>query len=185
MKILLHICCAPCAIYPVRILREEGHEVIGLFYNPNIHPYSEYAKRRDTLEAWCQMENLPLIIDHTYPMESFLKQVVNNLGERCTACYSIRLNHTAMLAKKMGFDVFTSTLLYSKYQKHDIIIETAEMAAQRWGPRLLYRDFRAGWKEGVVKSRTLGLYRQKYCGCLFSEKERFEKGVAKLQQPGK
>lgn len=174
MKVLLHICCGPCTIYPLRILREEGHEVTGLFYNPNIHPFSEYEKRKDTLQTLGEMTGLPLIIDETYPIEHFFSATAPDLKNRCLSCYRLRLEYTARTALELGFDAFTSTLLYSRYQNHQAIMETAAEAAARWDAKFLYRDFRTGWKEGIDLSRAMGLYRQKYCGCLFSEKERFK-----------
>ncbi|HOJ52725.1 MAG TPA: epoxyqueuosine reductase QueH [Syntrophales bacterium] len=173
MKILLHICCGPCAIYPLKVLREEGCEVTGLFYNPNIHPYAEFEKRRLALASLGEIEHLPLIIDAAYPIEVYFAQVMSNLEERCLTCYRIRLDYTASMAHQLKFDAFTSTLLYSKYQKHEAIKEIGRSAAAKWGTEFVYRDFRGGWKEGIEKSKAMGLYRQKYCGCLFSEKERF------------
>jgi len=173
MNVLLHICCAPCTIYPLEVLRAEGHKITGLFYNPNIHPYSEFDKRKAAVETLGGIEYLPLIINHTYPIEHYFKEAMANFEERCLSCYRIRLNYTAKIAKEYRFDAFTSTLLYSKYQQHSAIKEAGEREAAAYAIPFLYRDFRVGWREGIEKSRAMGLYRQKYCGCLFSEKERF------------
>ncbi len=174
MKILLHICCAPCAIYPLRILRESEREVVGLYYNPNIHPYLEYRKRLDTVKGYASAVKLDMMIDE-YPMEAFLRRVVFHEDDRCRYCYTIRLARTAETAKRDRFDAFTTTLLYSKFQRHDLIREIGEGLAEAYGVRFLYRDFREGWAEGVQASKELGLYRQPYCGCLYSEKERYMK----------
>ncbi len=174
MNVLLHICCGPCAIYPLRLLREEGGNVSGLFFNPNIHPYTEYEKRRSTLVTWANREDLPLIVDDTYPLELFFTRALEDISQRCLACYKLRLDYTAQIAKEHRFDAFTSTLLYSKFQRHDAIKEIAGQLASRYGIDFLYRDFRQGWKEGIEKSRAMGLYRQQYCGCIFSEQERFQ-----------
>lgn len=175
MKILLHICCAPCTIYPLEILRKEG-QVKGVFFNPNIHPYLEYKKRLDTVREYAAREGLEVNLAEGYPMEDFLRNTVTLGKDRCIYCYEVRLRHTAEQARKGLFDAFTTTLLYSRYQKHDLIRATAEDAAREFNIPFYYRDFRTGWEEGVRLSKETGLYRQKYCGCIFSEKERFYKG---------
>lgn len=171
--VLLHICCAPCAIYPLKVLRKEGKDVQGLFYNPNIHPYLEYKRRLDTLTAYADQTGLEIIREETYPFEDFLRQVVFHEDDRCRICYRIRLAETARVARQRGFEAFTSTLLYSRYQKHELIIRIAEEEAAKSGVDFLYRDFRDGWAEGISVSREMGMYRQPYCGCIYSEKERY------------
>jgi predicted adenine nucleotide alpha hydrolase (AANH) superfamily ATPase len=173
VRILLHICCAPCTIYPLRILREEGGEVCGLFYNPNIHPYVEYRKRLETIDTYAGQVELHIIREEAYPMEAFLRQVAFREEERCRHCYHLRLDRTAKTARKGRFDAFTTTLLYSRFQKHDLIRGIGERVAGTHGIPFLYRDFREGWSEGVRISRELGMYRQPYCGCIYSEKERY------------
>ena len=173
VRILLHICCAPCTIYPLRVLREEGGEVSGVFTNPNIHPYQEYRKRRETLEMYASQEKLPIIWEKTYPIEEFLRQVAFREAERCHSCYALRLTQTAELARRGRYDAFTTTLLYSRFQKHDLIRSIAEGVAAQQGIPFYYRDFREGWSEGVRISKEIGMYRQAYCGCIYSEKERF------------
>ncbi len=173
MRILLHICCAPCTIYPLQVLREEGGKVSGVFTNPNIHPYREYRKRLETLEMYASQEKLPVIWEEAYPIEEFLRQVAFREEERCRYCYTLRLTQTAQLAKRGLFDAFTTTLLYSRFQKHDLIRSIAENVAVKQGIPFLYRDFRRGWSEGVRISKEIGMYRQAYCGCVYSEKERF------------
>ena len=179
MKILLHICCAPCTIYPLQILREEGNEVCGLFYNPNIHPYLEYRRRLDVLTAFAGREGLTIIGEETYPLDSFFRQVAFREEERCRYCYQLRLSYVARIAKKGRFDAFTTTLLYSRYQKHDLIREVAECVAGTQGIPFLYRDFREGWSEGVRVSKEAGMYRQPYCGCIYSESERYGRNLGK------
>ncbi len=173
MKILLHICCAPCAIYPLDALQREGHAVSGLFYNPNIHPYREYEKRAETLSTYARQIGLEVSWTREYGMEDFFRRVVHREKERCRTCYYDRLQQTAKLAKQGGYDGFTTTLLYSKFQNHELIRTMAEKLARVYQVELVYRDFREGWSEGVRRSRELGMYRQPYCGCLYSEKERF------------
>ena len=175
MKILLHICCAPCAIYPVQSLTRGTHEVHGFFYNPNIQPYQEFARRAAALEELAALRQLPVIWDRAYDLEHFLRLVAFREEERCRFCYHLRLSRAAQAARQGGFDAFTSTLLYSKYQKHELIREMGEDAAREAGPPFYYQDFRPGWRQGQDESRELGLYRQKYCGCIFSERDRCEK----------
>lgn len=175
MKLLLHTCCAPCTIYPLRVLRQEGHELTGYFYNPNIHPYQEYKKRMDTLRDYAAWVTLPVLWDESYPMETFLRRVVFDEENRCRACYDLRLRDVAAMARNRHYEGFTTTLLYSKYQKHGLIIRAGEQAAAEYGVPFVYRDFREGWSEGVEASKGLDLYRQPYCGCIYSEKERYEK----------
>lgn len=176
MRLLLHICCAPCTIYPLKVLRQDGHAVTGSFFNPNIHPYLEYKRRRDTLEDYASGEGLPVIWDETYPMEQFLRETVFHEEERCLRCYDMRLRYVAQTAAAGHYDGFSTTLLYSKYQKHDVIRSTGEALASEYGVPFFYQDFREGWQEGVETSRRIGLYRQPYCGCIYSEKERYRKG---------
>ena len=179
LNILLHICCAPCTIYPLRILRGEGHEVCGLFYNPNIHPYLEYRRRLDALTTYADREGLIVIREEGYPLDAYLRQVVFREEERCRLCYHLRLSHAARIAMKDRYDAFTTTLLYSRYQKHDLVREIAEGVARTQGIPFLYRDFREGWSEGVRISKEIGMYRQPYCGCIYSEKERYCRNIMK------
>jgi epoxyqueuosine reductase len=173
MNLLLHICCAPCAIYPVRVLRERNVPVTGYFYNPNIHPYTEFARRRQTLAGYSRAIGLPVIWPEGCDMETFLRNVAFRETERCRYCYYDRLRATALTARTGKFDGFSSTLLYSKFQKHDLIREIGEKVSRETGVSFYYEDFRPGWKEGVEQSKQLRLYRQQYCGCIYSEKERF------------
>jgi predicted adenine nucleotide alpha hydrolase (AANH) superfamily ATPase len=171
-KILLHICCAPCTTYPLGLLRGEGHDICGHFYNPNIHPFSEYKRRIDTLDAYTGQEKLRVMREDAYPLVEFLRQVAFREEDRCRHCYHLRLSRTAEIAKKGHFDAFTTTLLYSRFQKHDLIRSIGDTVAAMQGIPFLYRDFREGWSEGVRISKQLGMYRQQYCGCIYSEKDR-------------
>ncbi len=176
MNVLLHICCAPCLIYPLKALRDEGVLVDGYFYNPNIHPYTEFKKRLGAVEEYAGAHGLRLASEVGYDLEEFLRKVVGKEEERCMYCYEMRLRRTAQAALDSGYDAFSTTLLYSKYQKHDLIVHLADVIAKDVGVRFLYKDFRVGWKQGQEEARESGIYRQKYCGCIYSEKERFYKG---------
>lgn len=173
MKLLLHTCCGPCTPAPLDALRSEGFEVFGLFYNPNIHPFTEHRKRLDAARSLAELNGFNLIVREDYDLEGFLREVVFRESQRCIFCYERRLAAAARLAKKSGMDAFTTTLLYSKHQKHDLVAELAQEAARKHGVEFLYRDFRGLWKEGIEKYRATGLYRQNYCGCIFSERERY------------
>ncbi len=173
MKLLMHVCCGPCALYPLQVLREEGYEVHGYFFNPNIHPFSEYTRRLHTLKTYAEGEAWPVIYAREYPVEEYFRLVAYRETERCRFCYLLRLERAAEAAKRGGFDAFTTTLLVSPFQKHDMIREVGEAAAGKYGITFLYRDFRAGFKEGVKRSKELGMYRQQYCGCVYSERERY------------
>lgn len=177
MKILLHICCGPCAIYPVRVLRDDRMDVTGFFYPHNIHPYTECLKRRQTLEAYAEQIDLRVICPPDYDLEEFLQKIVFRESNRCMICYRERLSTTAHVARKGRFDAFSTTLLYSKFQKHEIIQSIGEAVGASEGVPFYYRDFRPGWQEGIEESKRLGLYRQSYCGCIYSEKERFYRPV--------
>lgn len=173
MKILLHICCAPCAVYPLETMRASGHQVRGFFFNPNIHPYQEFARRAATLEEYAAKVRLPIIWDRSYNLEDFLRSVVFREAERCRFCYYLRLAAAARVAKAGKFDAFTSTLLYSKFQNHELIRELAQLLVQEVGVPFYYEDFRQGWADGMARSRKLGLYKQAYCGCIYSERDRY------------
>lgn len=179
MKILLHTCCGPCAIYPVQYFKERGIDVYGYFYNPNIHPYTEFARRRDTLDQYAKETGLNMIFEQEYPLEKFLQGVAFREANRCRFCYSMRLERAAGVAKKGGFDCFGTTLLVSPYQKHDLIREIGEAIGEEYGVLFKYVDFRPGYREATIRSRALGMYRQQYCGCIYSEKDRYYRDQAK------
>ncbi len=172
-KILLHVCCGPCAIYPVKTLREEGHTVMGYFYRHNIHPYSECRRREDTLTDYANDIDLNIIYSEGYQLEAFIQKIVFREADRCAICYHERLRATAMIAKRGKFDGFSSTLLYSKFQNHNRIRLIGESVGKSTGVSFVYRDFREGWSEGIKISKDRGMYRQQYCGCIYSEKDRF------------
>ena len=172
MEMLLHICCAPCATYTVQALRDEGFEPMGYFYNPNIHPFTEYRRRLETLQQYAHAVDLDVVYRDEYMLEDFIKQAME-VNDRCHLCYTLRLAAAARQASDMGIPVFTSTLLISPYQKHEMIKDIGESLASDYGVEFHYRDFRPGYKETYQMCRDMELYRQPYCGCIFSEKERY------------
>lgn len=174
MKTLLHLCCANCAIYPVKTLRDRGVEVTGYFFNPNIHPYQEFRRRLDTVQSYAAAVALPLIVNDAYALDEFLGHVAADPGQRCSYCYQSRLEATARTAAEHGFTAFSSSLLYSRYQQHDLIRADGIAIGRRYGIEFLYEDFRSGWQAGIVASKAMGLYRQQYCGCVYSERDRYQ-----------
>lgn len=172
-SILLHLCCGPCAVYPVRVLRAGGWSVTGYFFNHNIHPYQEFRKRLETAAAYAAGDGLPLVVRDEYRLEEFLAAVAGDPAGRCRYCYASRLEETARAATEGGFSAWTSSLLYSRYQNHEEIRRLGEELGLRYGVPFHYEDYRAGWQEGIRLSKELAMYRQQYCGCIYSEKERY------------
>jgi predicted adenine nucleotide alpha hydrolase (AANH) superfamily ATPase len=174
MKLLVHICCANCSLYPISHLAEKGIDIKGLWFNPNIHFHDEYSRRLEALRTVERLWGLDIeYVDH-YGLEDFKRAVTAHDGLRCEVCYRIRLDSTAKTAKKMGLDGFTTTLLVSPHQKFDLIVDTGRQLEKEYSIPFFAMDFREGWNEGVRLSKKLGLYRQKYCGCVYSKKEREE-----------
>ena len=185
MKLLLHVCCAPCSVACIASLREEGIEPVLFWNNPNIHPFTEYSKRRDTLLQYASDLDLKVIESGRYGLKQFvgnLEQIVKedpsfsvlDFPRRCTWCYRMRMESTALAAKENGFDAFSTTLFISPYQDHNLLKDEASAAAEKHGPALFYRDFRPLFREGRAEAKALGLYMQKYCGCIFSEADRYD-----------
>lgn len=240
LRILVHICCAPCFGYIHKSLTDEGHEIVGYFFNPNIHPYQEFLKRLQCIERYTALRPVEVIYDKDYNLDKYLvgalqakydppptykiitkqnnddgsfhdkievrdelqiklkskdesealvstiktEESKSNTGlsdqegnpdfkPRCGYCIGLRLAKTAEYAAKKGFDAFTTTLLESKYQPHEYIRVLGERLAAKYGIKFYYKDFRTSWKESIKMSKDLQLYRQQYCGCIFSEYERF------------
>lgn len=186
MKVLLHICCSNCAIYPFRLLKEEGHEFTGFWFNPNIHPLEEYSSRLDSLKTLAHKEDIAVAYNEAYTpedyfslfgMESDGSSVSNCIAippfpERCASCYRLRLERTAEHAKEHGFEAFSTTLLISPYQDYEGIVTTGNILAEKYGLHFHLKDYRPYFRDAMTESKELGLYRQKYCGCIFSKEER-------------
>jgi predicted adenine nucleotide alpha hydrolase (AANH) superfamily ATPase len=146
---------------------------MGFFYRANIHPYTECRRREETLRSYAESISLKMLYQHGYDVEVFLQNVAFREAQRCVYCYHERLTTTALFAKKGKFDAYTTTLLYSKFQKHDQIRSIGEAIGKKLGVPFLYRDFRDGWKDGIDESKQREMYRQQYCGCIYSEKDRY------------
>ena len=181
MRTLLHTCCAPCSIECVDALRAEGQELTGFWFNPNIHPVTEYRARLTALTGYAEKVGLPLAGHDRYGLKDFVRAVSPNLDDRCGVCYEMRLDAAAAFAAQNGFEAFTTTLLISPYQNHDLLIETGKRAALAHNVEFLERDFRPRFREGQRRARELELYMQKYCGCVFSEEERYHPKSSELR----
>jgi predicted adenine nucleotide alpha hydrolase (AANH) superfamily ATPase len=176
MKLLLHTCCGPCLAGSLAALDGEGISPALFWYNPNIHPWTEYRARRDCLRAFAKGRGLDLIMIDEYGLRPFLRGtggVFEDRQGRCSFCYRLRLERTAAAAREGAYDCFSSTLLISPYQNHEAVRETGEDLAARYGTGFFYRDFRPFFREGQKYAREQGFYMQKYCGCIFSEEERY------------
>ncbi len=211
MRILVHICCGPCGITVLQRLRDQGHELAGLFFNPNIQPLAEYMRRREGAAQAAERLGIPLLFADALPEDEqrwadpwlpkneaseqagaeslpraadpvpWLRAVAGREQDRCLFCWRIRLRKTAELAAARGFAGFTSSLLYSRYQKHEIIHELGLSIAGESDLAFLYEDFRTSWQEGIRLSKEWGIYRQQYCGCLFSEYDRYRRDFARAR----
>ncbi len=167
MKLLLHMCCAPCSTYPIEELFKENFQIHGYFYNPNIHPIEEHNRRKENVEKLSSIVNIPVIYDDEFRQDEW--EGMKDIGdERCHRCYSLRLKKVAEYATQNGYDAFTTTLLVSPYQKHALIKELGELYAKKYGIQFAYRDFRPGFRQGQQAAKEMELYRQKYCGCILS-----------------
>ncbi|MDR2488482.1 MAG: epoxyqueuosine reductase QueH [Desulfovibrio sp.] len=214
MRILVHICCGPCGITVLQRLLSQGHELEGLFFNPNIQPLGEYMLRREGVSLAAERLRIPLRFADALPKEEqewrdpwlparteqpdeyadalppavdpapWLRAVAGRESARCLFCCRVRLQKTAELALAWGFDGFTSSLLYSRHQKHDHIRKLGEIVAASVGPRFVYEDFRVFWQEGIRLSKAWRIYRQQYCGCLFSEYERYRRNFLRSPDAG-
>lgn len=177
MKLLLHACCGPCSLEPVRELRQAGHDVTIDFCNSNIAPEEEHARRGETLRQWAAAEGVP-VVEEPYDPQAWEQQVLREwdpaLGQvaRCRACYRLRFDQVADRAAREGFDAIGTTLSVSPYQFTDVIEEELERAAaQHPGLGFLFQDYRPLYPQATQRSRDLGMYRQNYCGCLPSRTE--------------
>lgn len=176
MKLLLHTCCAPCLIYPLEVLRAKGIEVEGLFYNPNIQPFSEYTNRKKAVEDFTKDSGFRVMYPDYLPEEFF--RAVNMMEdklERCPICWYLRFKYTAQAARDCGFSHFSSTLLASPYQDQELLKKIGQDIADEEGIDFYYEDFRPGFKKAQAQAKAKGLYSQKYCGCIYSEMERYNK----------
>ena len=167
-RVLLHICCAPCSIPVIKFLEKQEFSITGFWYNPNIWPEEEYEKRIEALIQYEREKGLSIIYkDQWQPQEN----PDPDSNRRCLLCYEDRLSKIAQTAEESAFDFFTTTLLVSPYQKHELIRDLALDLAQDYGINFYYEDFRPLFAGHKKEARELGLYQQRYCGCKASIKE--------------
>lgn len=172
-SVLIHCCCAHCAAYTAQYWREQGYEATALWYNPNIHPYMEHQRRLEAMRSLAQEMNVPLIVTEGYDMVDYFRQVVGHEAQRCQYCFRLRLSKTVETACQMGFNAFTTTLLISPHQKHALIHEVGSELAKETGIEFLYADLRRRYADSRRMTKPLNFYRQQYCGCVYSEWERY------------
>jgi predicted adenine nucleotide alpha hydrolase (AANH) superfamily ATPase len=177
VKLLLHICCGPCASAIIPWWRAKGREVLGFFYNPNIHPLLEYRRRLTGARDVARIVAMPLGEDAAYDPERWFAEVAGDASleadSRCARCIGMRMERAAAEAVAQGCDAFSTTLAISPWQDHEAIRAGGEYAAQLHGIDFVYEDLRPLYPESRRLSREWGIYRQKYCGCLVSEWERY------------
>ncbi len=170
MKLLMHMCCGPCSVYPSKVLKEEDIDFEGLFLNPNIHPFDEFVRRKENAVKLANIRGFKVNLMDDFRQQDW-EQFEGTDENRCSMCYSSRLGETARIARENGFDAFTTTLLVSPYQKHFLIKELGEKFAKKYGLDFYYRDYRPGFRQGQQEAKEMGLYRQKYCGCIISRRQ--------------
>ena len=183
MKLLLHVCCGPCSLVPVRFFMDAGHELALYFHNPNIQPLTEYLKRREAACAVAQQYGLPIVCDDaSWNITNWLRSVQGNdvPPGRCHFCCASRVEASFAYAREHGFEGVSTSLLYSIYQPHEAIADAGRRLAAQTGIAFVYEDFRTGWQQGIDLSKEMELYRQPYCGCVYSEAERYQKKLKKL-----
>lgn len=173
--LLLHACCGPCASYPAEHFRQQGYQVTAFWYNPNVHPFQEHQRRLEAMQQLAQNTKLPLLVYPDYDLIHYLRTIAGHEADRCGYCFRLRLAKTAEIARQKGFAAFTTTLLISPYQKHELLRKVGTEVAGEVGVPFLYQDLRPGFSQSRKLSKEHDLYRQQYCGCIYSEWERFGK----------
>ncbi len=171
---LVHICCAPCAVYPFHKLRHDFEEAMGFWYNPNIHPFLEYQRRLKAVKVLTKNEEMRVIYKDDYDIKKFLRQVVYRELQRCLFCYYDHLEKTAIFAHQGGFDYFGSTLFLSPHQDQELLKTIIETISNKYGIKPYLKEIEGGRQKGAEFSRKMKLYRQEYCGCIYGEEEKYK-----------
>jgi predicted adenine nucleotide alpha hydrolase (AANH) superfamily ATPase len=172
-RVLVHSCCAHCAAYTLEHWRQQGYEVSVFWYNPNVHPYTEHQQRLEAMQTLAGEMNVPLINKGGYDIVDYFRGVVGHETERCGYCFRLRLSKTAETAKAMGFDAFTTSLLISPHQKHELLEKIGKELGEETGVEFLYADLRKRYSDSRHITKPMNLHRQQYCGCIYSEWERY------------
>ncbi len=173
-SVLVHCCCAHCTAYPINHWRKQGYEVAAFWYNPNIHPYTEHQSRLGSMKSLAKNMDFPLIVAEGYDVKDYFAKVTGHEADRCRYCFQLRLMKTAETAIRLGFAAFTTSLLISPHQKHELLLEIGNrLLTREEGVSFLYADLRKRYSDSRHITKPLDLYRQQYCGCLYSEWERY------------
>jgi hypothetical protein len=172
-SVLVHCCCAHCTAYTVEYWRRQGYKLNALWYNPNIHPYIEHQHRLEAMQSIAKELDFSLITTDGYDIIEYFKRVTGHEAQRCRYCFQLRLQKTAETALKLGFTAFTSSLLISPHQKHELLLEIGNNLAEEIGVPFLYADLRKRYSDSRRITKPMALYRQQYCGCIYSEWERY------------
>lgn len=169
-KILLHVCCGPCSMHVIDDLREMYGEIdiTGLYANPNIHPYDEFERRLENAKIAADYKKIKFVSLPDFDQNRW-ENYCGEQSSRCEMCYTLRMEMTAKYAAENGFDIFSTTLIVSPYQNHMKIYEVGKRVAEKYGLKFLYHDFSVNFRKGQQQAKDIGLYRQKYCGCLPSK----------------
>ena len=177
MNILMHMCCAPCSMYPTDVLKEEGYTVTGLYFNPNIHPIEEFEKRKDMVSKLATLKNIEVIYDNTYEQDIW-EGIPEGSQSKCSMCYHKRLEKTFKTAKELHFDAVTTSLLSSKHQNQTLIKKSAHKLSKTYHIPFIEKDFQKGFQEGLNEAKNHGIYAQHYCGCIVSLQSRIDEIIA-------
>lgn len=186
-KLLLHVCCGPCSIMTVKRLHDDGYDVTAWYMNPNIQPLAEYLRRREAAGECAERLGVPILYeDETWDITAWLRAAYgqDEAPARCHWCCASRVQAAFDKALALGFENVSTSLLYSKYQPHDYIAEIGRRCAEDKKLTFVYRDFRAYWQDGIDISKEWGIYRQPYCGCVYSESDRYARKLQKLIRAG-
>jgi len=174
LPLMLHACCGPCSLEPVRLLREEGFEPVICWTNPNIQPVAEHDHRLRTLETWAHdVAHVDVVVagDDREAWERLVAPHGFDRAARCRACYALRLSESCRVARERGFGYLSTTLAVSPYQLFDTCGEELDKLSHAYGITPVWRDFRPRYPVATRLARDLGMYRQNYCGCRFSAAE--------------
>lgn len=176
-KTLVHVCCAPCSTYSFEKLFLDGVSPVGFFYNPNIHPQDEYKRRLDELIRFYDLQNYELVVqeDNSDVWFDSIKGLESEPegGKRCEICFKLRLEKTAIYAKENNFDGFTTVLTISPHKNSAVINRIGKELEEKHNIYFLEENFKKndGFKKSLELSKQYNLYRQSYCGCIFSGKD--------------
>lgn len=181
--LLIDACCGPCALAMEMVLQLDREGCCLLFYNPNVHPFSEYRKRLETFLGYVNRRGFRHRV-LPYEPEEWLRAVAFHEDERCERCYRLRLSRLVCFAQMEGFDAVSTTLLASPHQDHELIASLGESLAAEAGLRFLAWDGRDVYREALREARLSGMFTQAWCGCLLSERERYDRDLRRRGADG-